>query len=466
MRKLLTALFTAAFLCLNIPAAALAAQGTDARAQKPSPPSLYSEAAVLMDCDTGQVLYGKRQTARMHPASITKIMTLLIAMEEGNPTDVVTMTDEGVWSVPRSTTHIALTPGEEITFEQLEYAMMVESDNDAANGIAIHLAGSLEAFAQKMNLRAEKIGAVNTHFNNPNGLPENNHYTCAYDMALITREAMTHPEFRTLAGTQHYEIPPTNKQPETRKLNNRQYMFTLNDTYPGAFAGKTGWSEESGKTLVTLAERDGVTLICVVMKPSGTVDGEFKDSTALLDYGFDNFQKVTIPQEQLPTRETEDGVWQLGKDLAILLPDAVPADSLKMELDGENMLQITAPESVKTFMDPQVASVPLTFVKARPAAAPASEPVQPGQSGPPKLPAFVKWTGAGLLALVLLLVLLRMIIRGHYAKKRRKQEAARQRRQMQARERIAARRAQQQVIDVTVDKKKQNRITVIDERET
>ncbi len=161
-----------------------------------------------MDAETGQVLVEKAMHKHMYPASITKIATCLLAMERGNPSDIVTVTDEGVFAVPRNTTHIALTGGEQLTLEQLEYAMMVQSANDAANAIAIHLSGSVEAFAQLMNERAAQLGAQDTHFTNANGLPDDAHVTSAYDMALLTRQAMTHPEFASLAGTQSYEIPP------------------------------------------------------------------------------------------------------------------------------------------------------------------------------------------------------------------------------------------------------------------
>ena len=165
----------------------------------------------------------------------------------------------------------------------------------------------LPGFVEMMNRKADELGADGTHFSNPNGLPEDDHYTTAYDLALFTREALAHEEFRTLAGTQHYEIPPTNLQPQTRRMNNRQYMFCLNDTYPGAFAGKTGWTEEAGNTLITIAERDNVTLTSVVLKSNGVADAEFIDSTNLLDYGYDNFHRVFVPKDGVEDRKVDGG---------------------------------------------------------------------------------------------------------------------------------------------------------------
>lgn len=267
----------------------------------PKKPQLFAEAAVLMDADTGQVLYGKAEHQRMYPASLTKIMTCLLAMEHGKYNDIVTIREEATLGVA-DTTHIALTEGEQLTLEQLIYATMLESANDAASAIGGHLSGSIEMFRDKMNARAAELGAAGSHFVNANGLPDDNHYSTAYDLALITREALKHPEFRKFAGTHQYIIPATNKN-NSRTVTHKNYMFVLNNTYDGAFAGKTGWTEEAGKCLMTVAERDGVTLICVVLKCAGQMDAEFSDSTALFDYGFNNFRRVSIPWSRFPSQQ-------------------------------------------------------------------------------------------------------------------------------------------------------------------
>lgn len=439
--------------------------------EPPTPPTLYSQAAVLMDGETGQVLYGKEMHAKKYPASTTKLMTLLLAMEQGNPSDIVTINDECVQTVPRNTTHIALTQGEQLTFEQVEYAMMVESANDAANAIAIHLAGNIENFAKMMNDRAEKMGAKDTHFTNANGLPDDDHYTSAYDMALITKEGLTHPEFRKLAGTKHYEIPPTNKQKDTRILNNRQYMFCLNDTYPGAFAGKTGWTEEAGKTLVTLAERKGVTLICVVFKAAGTVDAEFKDSTALLDYGFDNFKRVTVPASfakldsesaSLPTQP--DVTFSAESDLKVLLPSAVAVEDLKCSFDTSDSknptAKLKAPESAGSFMDTTVGVFPLN----RKVAGVKDVKTQAKSDSTKKAIDYNKiWitlAGSllGLFSLVLagILVLRLYVLRRYRAKMRRRSHTNQT---ILQKRRVPATK----VIDITLDKANENKIKVIDQ---
>lgn len=380
MRKLVF-LFILAVLLPLFPVRAFAQKDT------PKPPMLYSQAAVLMDAATGQVLWGKNMNTRMYPASLTKVLTCLIAMEKGNPADTVTMTDEGVFSVPRNTTHAALTSGEQLTLEQLEYVMMVESANDAANGIAVHLGGSLKGFAEMMNQKAAEIGAVNSHFTNANGLPENDHYTTAYDLGLLTKEALKYPQFRSLAGTQTYEIPPTNKQAKTRRFSNKQYMFCLNDIYPGAFAGKTGWTQEAGKTLITIAERDGITLISVVLKAAGTVDAEFKDSTALLDYGYDNFKRVEIPASKVPAKEitytSEAGkqakaMLQRTAPMQVLLPKNLSAQDLTPVIDQADpanpVVKLVAPSVAEDYMDPAVGSFLLTMKPLQTAVTPAETP--------------------------------------------------------------------------------------------
>ena len=438
-----------------------------------TPPSLYAQGAILLDADTGQVLYQKNAHQKLYPASITKIMTCLIAMEEGDPADVVTITDEGVQAIPRNTTHIALTGGEQLTLEQLEYAMMVQSANDAANAIAIHLAGSVEAFVQRMNQEAARLGAENTHFTNPHGLPDPAHYTTAYDMGLITREALTYPEFRSLAGTQSYEIPPTNLQKDTRYLANNQYMFTLNDTYPGAFAGKTGWTEEAGHTLVTIAEQNGVTLICIVLHSdaTGVLDCQYKDSTALLDYGFQNFSPVSLPAESFAPVQASflgengqpvEGTLQLGEDLQLLLPQGITLEDVELtgqlpqQFNEENLsqaaVQVQLTRTVGS-MDPLVGSFPLEFQQVQTAVTPVEQPEEPSV-----LFTVLKWALAILAVLAAGLLVLRQVLLARYRKRKRLRD---RQRILSAPPPQRPRPRVDRVIDVTVQKNPRNHIRIL-----
>lgn len=426
-----------------------------AEAQALAPPELYSEAAVLMDADTGQVLWEKNMDKKMYPASLTKVMTCLLAIENGDPETVITVTEES--TRVGETTKLALTEGETLTLEQLNYGMMVESANDAANVIAVHLGGTMDNFARMMNDRALQIGALNTHFTNPSGLPDDKHYTTAYDLGLITRAALAQPEFRLLAGAQEYTIPPTNKQPDTRHITNKQYMFCLNDTYPGAFAGKTGWTEEAGHTLITIAEREGVTLIAVVLKADGEIDAQYKDSTALLDYGYDHFSQTNIPLETLQTAVDEQAAGAYHalsiSEYPLFLPTGIQPADLQMEVDRiSDQLVLTAGDTAKAYMAQQIGSIALSPVAAPPVATGATQETE--DSGP--LGTFLgilKWVGIVLGSLVVILFLFLLVLRQVLLMQHRKKMRLRARRQRQKkrklREQAERMRYKDNVIDIT-----------------
>lgn len=256
-------------------------------------PLLESEAAILMDAATGQVLFAKNMHEELSPASITKIMTILLGLEHGQLGDTLTMSREAVFSIEFGSSHIALDTGERITLEQALMATMLASANEAANGIAEYVSGSIDKFVVLMNQRALEAGAINTHFVNPNGLYAEDHLTTAYDMAVITRAALQNQDFRRIFGTVKYEIPPTNKQPETRYLWAEHKMFPeYRYQYDGMVGGKTGYTQKSQNTLVTVARRDDRELIAVVIKSQSSA--VYTDTKALFDYGFDEFVEVPV----------------------------------------------------------------------------------------------------------------------------------------------------------------------------
>ncbi len=266
-------------------------------------PELHAEAAVLMDAKTGQILFEKNLHQRHYPASITKVMTGLLALEKGNLTDLVTMSNEAVFSIGRNSSHVALDVHEELTLEEALYALAIASANDAANGIAEHISGSLEHFARAMNEKAIAIGAGNTHFVNPHGLPDDNHYTTAHDMAIIMKEAIETPKFTQIFSAVYYEIPPTNKQPEVRCFHSRNALLNGNSRYPGILASKSGWTSQANNTLVTAAEQENRKLIVVVLNVSNRALS-YEDTVNLLDYGFQEFMDYPIDltdlQETMP----------------------------------------------------------------------------------------------------------------------------------------------------------------------
>lgn len=256
-------------------------------------PDIHSEAAIVMDAATGQILYEKNAYTTLYPASITKILTTLVALENNDINSVITMSEEAVYGIDWDSTHIGLKAGEQITVKDALYATMLASANEAAWGLAEHTSGDLETFCTLMNDRAKEIGCIGTNFVNANGLHNDNHYTCAYDMALITKEALKNPDFVTIASTRYYEIEPTSYTPETRYLvqGNQLQNPESEYYYKYCYGGKVGYTNMAQGTLVSWAQQDGVTLICVTMKASlGAY--KYMDTTALFDYAFDKYAKM------------------------------------------------------------------------------------------------------------------------------------------------------------------------------
>ena len=271
----------------------------------PQGDAIESDAAICMDGNTGAVLYGKNIEKQEYPASITKIMTVLLALENGNLDDTVTFSENAVYSIEYGSAHLGLTEGEELTLEQCLYGIMLASANEISNAVAEHIGGSVEKFADMMNQKAEELGCVNTHFVNPNGLHDDNHYTCAYDMALITQAAMKYDKFREIIHTQEYSYPETNLVKEKRYFANHHGMLMDESrAYDGFIGGKTGYTDEAWNTLVSTAERDGMLLISVVLHANGQ-DIEYGNTKTVLDYGYNNFKEVQINNLDQTLSDTE-----------------------------------------------------------------------------------------------------------------------------------------------------------------
>ena len=318
----------------------------------PQGDAVESDAAICMDGNTGAVLYGKNIEKQEYPASITKIMTVLLALENGNLDDTVTFSENAVYSIEYGSAHLGLTEGEELTLEQCLYGIMLASANEISNAVAEHIGGSVEKFADMMNQKAEELGCVNTHFVNPNGLHDDNHYTCAYDMALITQAAMKYDKFREIIHTQEYCYPETNLVKEKRYFANHHGMLMDESrAYDGFIGGKTGYTDEAWNTLVSTAERDGMLLISVVLHANGQ-DIEYGNTKTVLDYGYNNFKEVQINNLDQTVSDTEivgiedaqeaEKIRQadLSKDpftvaetTTVTLPNGVDASSLTRKMD-------------------------------------------------------------------------------------------------------------------------------------
>lgn len=263
----------------------------------PEGPMIGAEAAVLLDADTGAVLYGKNIHEELYPASTTKLMTGLLALENSTMDEIVTFSYDSVHNIESSSSRIGIDVGEQLTMEQCLYGLLLGSANEVAYAIAEHVGHSYEGFVKMMNDRAIAMGLQNTHFVNANGLPNDDHYTSAYDLAIIARECFQNESLATISGSTHYVIPPTNIQAEERPLDNHHLMLPgFKYAYDGVVCGKTGYTSLARQTLVTYAVRGDMRLICVIMKEEAP--DQFLDTERLFDYGFNQFQKLNVSENE------------------------------------------------------------------------------------------------------------------------------------------------------------------------
>jgi len=255
-------------------------------------PEITSEAAIVIEVSTGSILYNKAAYDAFYPASTTKLMTALLAIEQCPLSDIVTCSKESINSIGWDSSRIGLVAGEKIDMENALYAILLASANEVSYAVAEHIGGTMEAFVSQMNRRAQELGCVNTQFVNPHGLDNENHYSCAYDLALIAKKAIEYTTFRRISNAYYHQIPATNLN-VARNIGNTHQILRKKISYEGVFAGKTGSTSKAGNCLVTCAERDGMTLICVVLKAPDS-DTVYKDTMALLDYAYNNFSLTPI----------------------------------------------------------------------------------------------------------------------------------------------------------------------------
>lgn len=249
-------------------------------------PSLSAKSAILIEAQSGKVLYQQNAFVRLPMASTTKIMTAIVAIESGNIGRTVSVSPDAVGIEGSS---VYLYPNEELTLEQLIYALMLESANDAATAIAIEVAGSVEAFAALMNQKAEELGLTATHFTNPHGLDHEEHYTTAYDLACIAAYALKNDTFRKICSTGRMTIPLKGDE-GTRVLVNHNKMLSR---YEGAIGVKTGFTKRSGRCLVSAAERDGLTLVAVTLN----APDDWNDHAKMLGFGFERYENETLAEK-------------------------------------------------------------------------------------------------------------------------------------------------------------------------
>ncbi len=344
----------ARLLCLALCWLVLAG-AAPARAEEPL--ALASQAAVLLDADTGTVLYEKNMHQALYPASITKLMTALLAVQSLEPEQVLTVSRTAVNAVPRSSSHISLLPGEQLTAEQALYAIGMESANDAANVLAEAVAGSLAAFAEQMTEAAQALGAMDTHFSNANGLPDSTHTTTAYDMALITAAAWKQEGLARYFNTVSYTLPATNLSAARSFQNKDRLLAGGQYYYEGVQMAKTGWTSSAQGTFAAVVQRDGVTLVAVTMK-SPLLEDKYKDTHKLLDYGFSHYSRVTVSGELIAAgQDLEDFTPRAGQQFSYLIPADMSMEDIRYT--------VTLPENADTRALRRTAAVTATLHELR-----------------------------------------------------------------------------------------------------
>lgn len=254
---------------------------------------IATPSAILIDSKTGNILFEKNSNEKMYPASITKIMTAILALEKGDLNKTIKMSHKSVYDVDAGSSNAGFSEGEELTLEQLLNALLIYSANESANAIAEYIGGTKENFAQMMTQRAKELGAKNTNFVTPSGLHNPNHYTTAYDMAMIAKYALTIPKFREIVKTLNYTLSPTNVCPNPKELHNKNQLMLRSSKYyyPYAIGVKTGYTTVAGSTLVSAAVKNNIELISVVLNsPIEDVNSYmYIDSKKMFEYGFENY---------------------------------------------------------------------------------------------------------------------------------------------------------------------------------
>ena len=262
----------------------------------PTGPALGAEAAYLIEANTDTVLYSKNADEKLYPASTTKMLTCLIAVENCSMDEVITFSQNAVFSLDSGSSTIGIDPGESMTLRECLYGILVGSANEVANAVAEHIAGSTEAFAEMMNEKAAELGCTNSHFVNPHGLHNENHYTTAHDLALIAKAFFQNEQLAKFGNTASYHFEATSTQPDDFYIRNKHQLITGETAYEGIKGGKTGYTEQARQTLVTCAEKNGMRLICVILKEESP--DQFYDTVKLFDYGFTNFTTVNIAENE------------------------------------------------------------------------------------------------------------------------------------------------------------------------
>lgn len=282
----------------------------------PTGPVVGAESAILIEAQTGTVLYAKNIHQREYPASTTKILTTLIATERCQMDEIVTFSHDAVFDTPRDSSHIAMDVGQELTMEQCLNAILIRSANEVAYAVAEHITGTTDwqVFAEIMNQRAAELGCQDSHFANPNGLPDDDHYTSAYDLAMIGKAFFANEMLCKITLSRRMEFPATDKLPQGKlEVNHMQIVPGGTYAYQYLVGCKTGYTDDARSCLVSCAEKNGLRLICVVMRDEAPY--QYQDTISLFEYGFSNFEKMNVSQTETEYNIDDTGLFYSGNDI-------------------------------------------------------------------------------------------------------------------------------------------------------
>lgn len=287
-----------------------------------SGPDINAESALLIDNKTNKVLYSKDMNKKMFPASTTKILTAILVLENHSLDEKVTASYNAVMTIPSGYSTASIQIDEVLTVEQLLELLLVHSANDAANVLAEYTGGSIDSFVAMMNTKINELGLSDTHFTNPYGLQDNNHYTTAHDLAIIMQYCLKNDDFRKIAGQASCAIPSTNKS-EPRKYSSTNELLIAGNSnyYPNLIAGKTGYTSEAGECLVSAAYNDNLELVGVILNSNN----RFKDTRSLYNYGYTNFSiKNIVNEKDIITNVEVKNATKDTKNLNLLVSEDIP----------------------------------------------------------------------------------------------------------------------------------------------
>lgn len=361
IRKLLSVFLLLALLGTLLSVPVLAEEGEDTADSGPY--EAAAKAAILLDMNTGRTVYEKNIDEKVYPASLTKIMTCLLALENGNLSDIVTIGEGAFNGLDGNSSTAGLQVGEQLSLNDLLYCLMLSSGNEAANAVAEHIAGSTTDFVRMMNERAYELGCTGTHFVNPHGLHDEEHYTTVRDLVAITRAALKSENFKTITNTASYTLPATNLSAERELTTTNQLIdpSTSNSFYYKRAIGiKTGYTTPAGRCVISCAKGDGMYFLAVICGAETTIldTGDvrmesFPECIRLFDYGFDQFTYVTVISPLYPLAQIT-----VNNSAASQVVSLAPAEEIRLLLpkDYDPELLLIEPEPSAQSVDAPVCS--------------------------------------------------------------------------------------------------------------